>query len=112
MRLSLSVAVEDRRIHLEEAGPAIDWASLRWIKGYGRGVAALGAIYRHLDPLSDPRCLGRSDRSKPLVLGLLTFLATLGWILKFLIAEESLFSDRPSEIDSAVDAKNRFIVKF
>jgi hypothetical protein len=56
--------------------------------------------------------LGCSDRRKPLVLCLLTFFATLGWILKFLIPEESLFSDRPNEIDPAVDAKDRFIVKF
>jgi hypothetical protein len=112
LRLSFSVAVEYRGIHFEEARPTIDWASLRRVERHGRGLTALRAVHRYLDTLSDTRRLGRSDRRKPFILGLLTFLATLGWILKFLIAEESLFSDRPNEIDPAVDAKDRLVVKF
>ena len=102
--LRLPVAVQYRGIHFEEARTAINGSALRRIERNRRGLTALCAVYCYFDPLTHSRSLGGSYRREPFILRLLTFLAALGRILKFLIAEKCLFSYRPNEIDAAVDA--------
>ncbi len=112
LQLTFSVAVKYRRVHFKEARTAKDGAALRWVKRHRRCLTAFRTVDRDFDSLPHARSLSSSYSRQPFVLRLLTFLATLGWILKFLIAEKGLFSDSPNEIDTAVDAEDRLIVKF
>src|ERR1044071_8245083 len=96
-RYLLLSAVENLRIHFKETRPAIDRTSLRRIKGNRRGCAASSAIDLNLDSLTNARCLCEGNGSKSFIFCLLTFLAAFLRVLKLLVAEKNLFSDRPDK---------------
>ena len=110
--LNFSVAVEDRRIHFKEARSAINRSALGRIERNSCCLAATCAVDGDLDALTNAGCLSCSYRCEALVLSLFTFFATLGWVLEFFITEECLLSNCPREVNSTVDAKDRFVFKF
>jgi len=76
----------------KKTGPAIDRASLGWVKRDGGLLSALCALHRYLDALSHSRRLRRGDSSQAFVLRLLAGLATLGFVLEALVVEEYLLA--------------------
>jgi hypothetical protein len=55
-------------------------------------------------------CAGRRNRSKPLVLGLLTGFASLGLIPEALVMKEYLLTGCPGKVLVAIDTLNRSIL--
>lgn len=98
------MAVQDRRIEFEEAGAAINRATLRRVERYGRRLAAFGAAYRHLNALPHTRRLRRGDRRQAFILCLFAVFAALGRILQVLVAKKCLLASRPDEGPGAIDA--------
>jgi hypothetical protein len=95
----------------EEACAAEDGAALRRVERDGRLLAALRALHGDFDALSHPCGLCGGDGSQPLVLGLLAGLATLRLVPQTLVVKEELFTSRPDEILTAINAEYRSILK-
>jgi hypothetical protein len=86
----------------EEAGAAVDRATLRWIEGHCCLLAALRALHGDFDSLANARCLRGGNRGETFVLGLLARFATLGLVLQTFVVKEDLFASSPDEIIPAV----------
>jgi hypothetical protein len=67
---------------------------------------------RDLDPLANTGGLGGSYSSETFILGLLAWLASLGFVLQSFIVKEDLLASRPDEILSAVNTLDRTIIEF
>jgi hypothetical protein len=74
-------------------------------------LAALGTGHVHFDFLFSSRKLGRGDRRKSIVLGLLARLAPFGLVLQTLVVEENLLAHGPNKLFSTIDAPDRSIRK-
>lgn len=109
---TVAVSVEDRRVHLKETRTAVNRAALRRKKRNGRRCSASGAVYGNLDTLFDTRTLRGGYCSEPLILGLLAFLASFRWILKFFVPKEYLFAGRPDKVGIAINTQNGLVLKF
>lgn len=106
------MAIQDRRIKLNIARPAINGPSLRWVKRHGRRLAAFSTGYGYLDPLPYPGSLGRRYRRQAVILCLLTFFTAFRRILKVFVAEKCLFARRPNERLAAITADHVAVAKF
>ncbi|MDT4952110.1 MAG: hypothetical protein QOJ02_248 [Acidobacteriota bacterium] len=96
----------------EEAGAAVNWATLRGVEGNCGLLPALRALNRDLDSLANAGCLSGGYRGEALILGLLARLAPLGFVLQSFIVKEDLLASRPDEILSAVNTLDRAIIEF
>jgi hypothetical protein len=96
----------------EEAGAAVDGATLRRIEGDGGLLPALRALHGDFDSLAHTRCLRGGNGGEPFILGLLARFAPLGFILQTFVVKEDLLASRPDEIISTVNAFNRAVFEF
>lgn len=85
---------------------------MRRIERYCGDLTAASTSDSNLDPLFDPGRLSICYCRKPLILGMFTLLASFGRVLEVLVSEKGLFSRRPDEIATAVDASNGRVLKF
>jgi hypothetical protein len=98
-------------VRSQEAGSAIDWSSLRRIKGNGSLSPTLRAGHSHFDPLLDAGNLGRRDCRQAIILGLFAWLATFGLVLQTFVVKKNLFTHSPNEWLTAIDAVDGSILK-
>jgi hypothetical protein len=96
----------------EKAGTAEDRATLRRVERDGRLLAALRTLHGDFDALPHPCGLRGGDGGQPLILGLLAGLATLRLVPQSLVVKEELFTSRPDEILTTINAEYRTILKF
>ncbi len=96
----------------EEAGAAIDGATLRWIKGNCGLLAAVGALDGDFDALADAGSLCGGDGGEAFVLGLLAGLATLGFVPQSLVVKEDLLTGSPDKVVATVHTGDCAIFKF
>jgi hypothetical protein len=99
------------RLSGEKTGATIDWTTLRGVEGNCGLLTALCALHRNLYPLAHAGSLRRCDRREALVLGLLAWLAALGFILQTLVVKKDLLAASPGKILPAVNALNRAILE-
>jgi hypothetical protein len=99
-------------IACEEAGAAINRASLRRIEGHCRLLTALGALDGNFDSLPDAGCLRGGNGCEAFILGLLARFATLGLVLQTFVMKEDLLARRPDEIVSTVNTLNCAVFEF
>ena len=64
---------------------------------------APGTFGPDLDSLTFAGGTGNLDRFEPLILGLFTIFAALGWILKLFVQEKGLLARRPYKVLKAVN---------
>jgi hypothetical protein len=73
--------------------------------------SALCAGHSHFNPLLDSGNLGRGNRRQSIILSLFAGFATFGFVLQTLVMKEYLLADRPNEWLTAIDARDRSILK-
>jgi hypothetical protein len=96
----------------EEAGAAVDGATLRGIERDCGLLPALRTLHGDFDALAHTRRLRGGNRCEPFILGLLARLATLRLILQTFVVKEDLLASRPDEIISTVNAFDRAVFEF
>jgi hypothetical protein len=96
----------------EEAGAAVNGAALRGIEGNRGLLPALSALNGDFDPLANAGCLSSGYSGEAFILGLLAWLASLGFVLQTFIVKEDLLASRPDEILSAVNTLDRAVIEF
>ena len=74
-------------------------------------LAALGAGHGHFYALLDSGNLSGRYRRQAVVLGLLTGLAALWFVLQTLVVEKYLFATGPNKRLAAIDARDRSVLK-
>ena len=70
---------------------------MRWVKRYGGGLVALGALRVDLEVMAFTTAAARFDGLEPAILRTFARLAAFGWIEKILVAEKYLLADSPDE---------------
>lgn len=96
----------------EKTGTAIDWATLRGVKGHCGLLSALRALDGDFDALAHAGCLCGGDGREAFVLGLLAGLTSLGFVLKTLVVKKDLFASSPNKILSTINALDIAILEF
>ena len=82
----------------KEARAAKNRASLRWIEGNRRLLAALSALHRNFYALSHSRGLRSRNSSQAFILGLFARLASLWFVFEALVVEKYLLSRSPNKV--------------
>jgi hypothetical protein len=95
----------------EKTGATIDWTTLRRVEGNCGLLAALRALNRDFYALAHARSLRRRNRRESLILGLLAWLAALGFVLQTLVVEKDLLAAGPDKILCTVYALDRSIIE-
>jgi hypothetical protein len=72
---------------------------------------ALGAGHSYFNPLLDSGNLGRRYRREPIILSLFAGLTTFWFVLQTFVVKKYLFANRPNEWLTAIDARDRSILK-
>jgi len=74
-------------------------------------LAALSAVHSHFNPLLDSGSLGRGYRRQAIILSLFAWLTTFWFVLQTLVVKEHLLASSPSEWLTAIDARDRSVLK-
>jgi hypothetical protein len=70
------------------------------------------AGHSYFNALLDSGNLSRGNRGQSIILGLFAGFATFGFVLQTLVMKEDLLANRPNEWLTAIDTRDRSILKF